>query len=405
MGKHGKMAFAVFACFSMSEIDLSRRGFLRLSSLGLMSMSLDKGFIRELFATPTEYFIYVGTYTSSGGEGIVLCRLSMATGALQKVAVTPNVSEPSFLAMDHKGRYLYAVNELGSYQGMSSGAVSAFSVNPTTRALTLINQQASLGSAPCFVSVDATDRFVMVANYGGGNVSVFPIRSDGGLGASTDKEQFVGSTQQSPHAHQIMTDASNQYALAADLGTDKVMLYRFDAQLGRLSANTPASFSTKPGAGPRHFAFHPNGRFVFLLNELNSTVTSLAYDPTRGTLTEVQTVSALPAGYTGTSYCAEVRVSPDGRFLYGSNRGHNSIVVFAVNTDGRLTLVQHVSTQGSWPRDFILDPTGTYLLVANQKSNNVVSFKRDATTGRLTALSPALSLTAPTSLLVATSPA
>ncbi len=258
------------------------------------------------------------------------------------------------------------------------------------------------------MSVDGNDKFVMVANYSGGNVTVFPIRSDGGLGAPTDMKQFQGSgphpNQGSPHAHQIQVDSANQYALAADLGTDRVMIYRFDAALGKLNAGTQASFSTKPGAGPRHFAFHPGQRFVFVINELNSTITSLAYDPALGTLTEVQTVSTLPAGYTGTSYCAEVRVSPDGKFLYGSNRGHNSIVVFAIDSLGKLTLVQHASTQGQWPRDFILDPTGTYLLVANQNSNNIVSLKRDAVTGRLTSTGLSLALTAPTSLLVAPSP-
>jgi 6-phosphogluconolactonase len=392
----------------MSEYAPTRRGFLKWSSMGVMAMYLDKGWDPQWLAAPTEYFIYVGTYTSAGGEGIVLCRLSMATGALQKTGIATNVAEPSFLAMDHKGRYLYAVNELGSYQGQASGAVSAFSVHPTTRALTLINQQASLGGSPCFVSVDANDKFVMVANYGGGSVAVFPVRSDGGLGTSTDKKQFQGSGpkpgQEGPRAHQIQVDAANQYALAADLGSDKVMIYRFDGAQGKLTAGSPASLSTGAGAGPRHFAFHPNGRFVFLINEINSTLTSLAYDSSRGTLTAVQTVSALPSGYSGTSYCAEVRLSPDGKFLYGSNRGHDSIVVFAVDTQqGKLSLVQHVSTQGKWPRDFILDPTGTYLLVANQNSHTITSFKRDATTGRLTALNSSLSLKSPTSLLVAPS--
>ncbi|SEU38097.1 lactonase family protein [Stigmatella erecta] len=395
----------------MKKTQLTRRGFLRLSGLGMAAVALPErlGFEVTPFAAPSEYFFYVGSYTSAGGEGITLCRLSMQTGSLQKVAVTRNVSEPSFLAMDRQGRYLYAVNELGSYQGMASGAVSAFSVHPTTRALTLINQQASRGSAPCFVSVDANDKFVMTANYGGGNISVFPIQSNGGLGAATDFKQFQGSgphpNQRSPHAHQLMTNASNQYALAADLGTDRVMLYRFDAALGKLTATTPASFSTQPGAGPRHFAFHPNGSFVFVINELNSTLLSLAFDTTRGTLTQVQSVSTLPAGYTGTSYCAEVRVSPDGKFVYGSNRGHNSIAVFAVDSLGKLTLVQHVSTQGLWPRDFILDPTGTYLLVANQQSHTIVPFKRDPVSGKLTALGTSLAVTAPTSLLVAPTPA
>jgi 6-phosphogluconolactonase len=390
----------------MSENKLTRRGFLKLSGLGMAALTLPDrlGFETMPFAAPSEYYLYVGGYTSAGGEGITLIRLTMATGALQKVAVTRNVSEPSFLAMDKKGRYLYAVNELGSFQGAASGAVSAFAVNPTTRALTLINQQASRGGAPCFVSVDGNDAYVMAANYGGGNISVFPIQSNGGLGTSTDFKQFQGSgphpNQTGPHAHQLMTDAANQFALAADLGTDRVMVYRFNGTQGKLTAASPASFSTKAGAGPRHFAFHPSGKFVFVINELNSTLLSLAYDASQGTLTQVQAVSALPSGYTGTSYCAEVRVSPDGKFVYGSNRGHNSIVVFAVDSFGKLTLVQHISTQGTWPRDFILDPTGTYLLVANQNSNTIVPFKRDATTGKLTALGTSLAITSPTSLLV-----
>ncbi|MBM7114585.1 lactonase family protein [Archangium primigenium] len=393
----------------MRETKLTRRGFLKMSGVGMMAVTLPDRLGLEPYplAAPSTYDLFVGGYTSAGGEGITLCRLSMQTGLLSKVAVTRNVSEPSFLAMDRRGRYLYAVNEVGSYQGTSSGAVSAFAVNPTTRALTLINQQASRGSSPCFVSVDANDAYVMVANYGGGNVSVFPVQGNGGLGASTDFKQFQGSgphpNQNAPHAHQLMTDATNQYALAADLGTDRIMVYRFDGTQGKLTAASPVSFSTPAGAGPRHFAFHPSGKFVFVINELNSTLLSLAFDATRGTLTQVQGVSTLPAGSTGTSYCAEVRVSPDGKFVYGSNRGHNSIVVFAVDSLGKLTLVQHVSTQGKWPRDFILDPTGTYLLVANQQSNTIVSFKRDATTGKLTALGT-LAVTAPTSLLVAPPP-
>lgn len=396
---------------SMKTENPTRRDFLKYSGLGMVGMYLeaDRGLLMRPLATPTEYFLYVGAYTSAGAEGITLCKLTMATGALQKVSVTRNVAEPSFLTTDRQGRYLYAVNELGSFQGKASGAVSAFSIHPTTRALTLINQQATRGGAPCHVSLDGQDKFVMVANYSGGNVTVFPVRSDGGLGTSTDMEQFSGSgphpNQASPHAHQITTDATNQYALAADLGSDKVRLFRFNGTAGTLTtATTQAAFSTKPGAGPRHFAFHPNGRLVFVINELNSTLTTLAFSASAGTLTEVSTVSTLPSGYTGTSYCAEVRVSPDGRFVYGSNRGHNSLVVFAIGSTGGLTLVQHISTQGAWPRDFILDPTGAYVLVANQNSNNVATFKRDATTGKLSVLGTPLTLSAPTSLLVAPTP-
>jgi len=381
---------------------MNRRDFLHLSGLATLGLALP-GTSRA--ATPTEYYFYVGTYTSAGGEGIYLGRLNLATGALQRVGVTPGVAEPSFLALEPRGRYLYAVNELGSFQGKPSGAVSAFAINPQTRALTLINQQPSRGGAPCHLQVDATGAFVLVANYSGGNVAVLPIQAGGGLGASVDFKQFQGSgphpNQGSPHAHQALLDAANQYAFVADLGTDRVMRFRFDSTLGKLTATSPASVSTLPGAGPRHMTFHPNGRFAYVINELNSTINAYTYDKTTGALQEQQRVSTLPAGYTGTSYCAEVRISPDGRFLYGSNRGHESLVVFAIDSSGKLSLVEHVLGRIQWPRDFIIDPTGAFVLVANQKGNTVVAFRRDAQTGRLTQTGQPLGIPSPTSLLIA----
>ncbi|OJH40733.1 lactonase family protein [Cystobacter ferrugineus] len=389
----------------MNPTNVTRRDFVYLMGLGttgivLSSCSDGQPTPQPQPPAPTELWLYVGTYTSGGSEGIYLCRLDLATGALQKLAVTPNVAEPSYLALDPKGRYLYAVNELVEYEGKASGAVSAFAINAQSRELTFINRQSSQGGAPCYLEVDATGAFVLVANYVGGNVAVLPIQQDGGLGAAVDVKQHQGDAGQEPHAHQIRLDAANQYALAPDLGLDKIMSYRFDARQGKLTPGEPASFSTRAKAGPRHLDFHPNGKFAFGINELDSTLIAFSYDKEKGVLTELQTVSTLPEGYTGTSYCADIHVSPDGRFLYGSNRGHDSIVVFAIDSEGKLTLVEHVTGGINWPRNFAIDPTGAYLLVANQKGNTVVTFRRNAENGQLTPVGQPLDIPAPTCLLV-----
>jgi 6-phosphogluconolactonase len=398
----------------MNENTLTRRHFLYLTGLGTVGLSLSCGDETpepsKPAPTPTELWVYVGTYTSNGtgSEGIYLCRLDMGTGALERVGVTRGVVDPSFLAMDPKGQYLYAVNELTQFEGKPSGAVSAFSVNLQNRELTFINQQPSQGGAPCHLEVDETGAFVLVANYVGGNVAVLPIQAGGGLGAAVEVKQHQGSgpkpQQGSPHAHQVRLDAANRYVLASDLGTDKIMIYQFDNKQGTLTPGEQASVSSNPGAGPRHLTFHPNGRFVFSINELDSTITVYSYDGTRGALTALQTVSTLPEGFTTPSYCADIHVSPDGQFLYGSNRGHDSIVVFAIGEAGTLTLVEHVTTNINWPRNFTLDPTSTYLLVANQKGNTVVSFRRNAQTGMLTPAGQPLALPAPTCVLVVQPP-
>ncbi|PTL78982.1 lactonase family protein [Vitiosangium sp. GDMCC 1.1324] len=392
----------------MNEKKLTRRDFIHLSALGTMGLALactqDEP-PKNTPPAPKELWVYVGTYTSGGSEGIYLCRLDMATGTLERVGVTRGVAEPSYLALDPKGRYLYAVNELTEFEGKPSGAVSAFTIDSQSRELAFINQQPSQGGAPCYLEVDDTGTFVLVANYVGGNVAVLPIREGGGVGAAVALQQHEGSgpnteRQEGPHAHQIRLDAANRYAFASDLGTDKVMIYRFDAQKGTLTPGLHSSVSSKPGAGPRHLAFHPDGRLVFVINELNSTITAFSYDVEQGALTELQTISTLPEGYTGPNACADIHVSPDGRFLYGSNRGHDSIVVYAIDSAGTLSYVEHVTTLINWPRNFAIDPTGTFLLVANQKGNTLVSFQRNAQTGKLTSAGQPLEVPAPTCLLV-----
>jgi len=335
-----------------------------------------------------EMLVYVGTYTRKEGEGIYLYRVDLAKGKLELVDVTPIIS-PSFLAIHPSGRYLYSVNEVGELEGKPSGGVSAFAIDPETGKLRFLNQQLSQGEGPCYVSVDKTGKFAFVANYVGGSVAVLPIREDGALEPASDFVQHEGkgadpNRQEKAHAHSILPDPQNRYILAADLGLDRVMVYKLDPQKGKLLPNETPWAQLAPGAGPRHIAFHPNGRYVYVINELDSTMTVFHYDAERGILQEVQTISALPEGFEGTSYCADVHVSLDGRFVYGSNRGHDSIVIFAVEKEtGKLSCVGHEPTRGSFPRNFALSPDGELLLVANQKSDNIVAYTVNRETGLL----------------------
>jgi 6-phosphogluconolactonase len=368
----------------------ARREFLEfagLASLGLILPELP--FARVLSAKRAgELLVYVGTYTTGKSEGIYLYRLNLSSGELKHVATTSRVVNPSFLALAPGRRYLYAVNEVEDFEGKKSGAVSSFAVDQRTGELRLLNQQPSLGADPCYVDVDAAGRFVLIANYTGGNVAVFPVQRDGSLGQATDMKQARGSSvnrerQEGPHAHCILLDSANRFAYSCDLGTDKIMIFRFDARNGKLLPNKPPWVQTKPGEGPRHLAFHPSGKYVFVLNELHSTVTAFTRDPEKGSLKELQTLTTLPKDFTGTNTSADIHVSPDSRFLYCSNRGHDSIAIFGINPRGGLSPIGHESTRGMTPRNFAIDPTGAFLLVANQKSDNIVVFRLDQRTGRL----------------------
>jgi len=311
--------------------------------------------------------------------------MNMDTGELRHFNTIKAVN-PSFLAIDGKKRYLYAVNEVSEFAGARSGAVSAYAIDKTGN-LKFLNQQPSMGGDPCHLILDGTSRFVLVANYTGGNVSVLPVKDDGSLGPATDVAQHKGSSvnrerQQGPHAHCIILHTDNRFALAADLGLDKVMIYEFDPKRGKLTPNKEPWVNVKPGAGPRHLTFH--GKYAYVINELNSTLTAFACNAADGTLHEIQTVSTLPKDFTGANHCAELLASPSGEFLYGSNRGHNSIVGFAINArTGKLTHIEHTATQGKTPRNFTIDPTARFLLVANQDSDTIVTFFIDPHTGRL----------------------
>jgi 6-phosphogluconolactonase len=339
-----------------------------------------------------DLLVYFGTYTGAKSKGVYVSRLDVASGALSRPELAAETTSPSFLAVHPNGKFLYSVNEIGDFGGKPSGSVSAFAIDRRTGMLTVLNQQPSAGGGPAHLVVDKKGRNVLVANYGGGSVAVLPIDRAGALKPASAFIQHTGSSvnpqrQKEPHAHSINLDPANRFAYVADLGLDKVLVYRFDAGAGSLVANDPPFVSTEPGAGPRHFAIHPKGRFAYVINELKCTVTAFSRDQSRGRLTPVQTVSTLPAGVSvlPTYSTADVQVHPSGKFLYGSNRGHDSIVVFAIDEkSGRLTYVENQPTQGSTPRGFGIDPSGTYLLAANQRSDSVVVFRIDRRTGRLT---------------------
>jgi 6-phosphogluconolactonase len=347
-----------------------------------------------------KYLLFVGTYTEKESKGIYAYRFDAASSELTPLGIAAETANPSFLAIDPSRRFLYAVNEVPNYKGANSGAVSAFAIDRQnkdrqtidrqTRKLSPLNKVASRGADPCYIAFDKTGKYALVANYSGGSVAVFPVQADGRIGESSAFVQHAGSSvnrerQEGPHAHWIETTPDNRFAIAVDLGLDELLVYRFDVKTGSLTANNPPYAKLDPGAGPRHLAFHPNGKFAYVVNELQSSITAFSYDPTRGALQPLKTVSTLPKGFSGSNDTAEIRVHPSGKFLFASNRGHDSIAVFSIDSHtGTLTLVDHFPTQGKTPRNFEIDPTGKFLFVANQDTNNIVVFRIDPNSGRLT---------------------
>jgi len=338
---------------------------------------------------PQRWWLYLGTYTRKTSQGIYLAELDMAAGTLRLKGLAASLANPSFLALHPAGRWIYAVGEMADFQGKKQGAISALAIQPDGT-LRLLNQQPSGGPGPCHLAVDPTGRYVVAANYGGGSVACLPIQQDGRLQEPACVIQHSGSSvhpqrQQGPHAHSANFDPTGRLIVAADLGLDKLLLYRLDLASGKLTSHEPAWVKVDPGAGPRHFAFHPTGRFGYVINELASTITVFSYQADQGRLKPIQTISTLPEGFTGSNTTAEVQVHPSGRFLYGSNRGHDSLAIFAIDPQsGKLVPKGHVSTQGRSPRNFGLEPTGAYLAAANQDSDNVVLFRIDPQTGQLT---------------------
>lgn len=338
-----------------------------------------------------QYIAYVGTYTSkTNSKGIYAYRFDAEKGQLTPIGVAAETPDPSFLVVHPNGKYLYSVNEIGNFNGGTTGGVSAFAIDPKTATLKLLNQVSSRGAGPCHISLDASAAFALVANYDSGNIASFPIQADGSLGTAIGFVQHSGSgpdksRQEGPHAHWIGTSPDNRLALVADLGLDEVVIYGFDATQGTFTPSLSGIAKVAPGAGPRHVAFHPNGKFVYVLSEMASSVTTFSYQPKTGTLKTLQTISALPKDYSGRKEAAEIAVHPSGKFLYSSNRGHDSIAIFAIDEKkGTLRSLGQVLTGGKTPRHFAIDPTGSFLLAENQESNNIVIFHIDAASGSLT---------------------
>ncbi len=342
-------------------------------------------------AAPSSYLMYVGTYTGGESQGIYAFRFDPASGKLTSLGLAAEMKSPSYLAVHPNGKNVYAVSEISDFAGKRTGGVAALSIDRATGKLTKLNDAPSGSAGPCHLTVDKSGNSVLVANYGGGSVAAIAIGDDGKLGDMTAHIQHAGSSvnqarQKEPHAHSINLDAANRFAVAADLGLDQLLVYRFDAAHGTLVANDPPHTKIEPGSGPRHFAFHPGGKFAYAINELNCTMTALAYDADKGSLSALQTLSTLRPDekHQGGWSTADVHVHPSGKFLYGSNRGHDTIVVYKIDADaGTLTYVENQSARGKTPRNFAIDPTGKWLLAENQSSDTIAVFSINGDNGRL----------------------
>ncbi len=360
-------------------------------------------------AQPAPILAYVGTYSSregaegaaGRGKGIYLLEMNPATGALVERAVFENGSNPSCLAINRAGTRLYSANETQAYEGANSGSVSAYEIEHPSGRLKLINTVSSEGAGPCYLSLHQSGKWAFIANYHGGTSAVLPIGASGELGAASDvkhHEGALGPTQATSaprgsfawsghdrtHSHMILPDPSGRFVLAADLGLDRILIWKFDAEAGKLIPNDPPSVGVAPGDGPRHFAFHPNGRVLYSLQEEGSTLVTFDYDGATGKLTAKQTISSLPANFAGTNFTSEVAVSPDGRFVYAANRLHDTIAWFSIAGDGKLQFLGEQSTGGDYPRSFTFDPSWRFVYSCNQRADAIVSFKVNRKTGALT---------------------
>ena len=351
-------------------------------------------------SSPETYNLLIGTYTAPGkSQGIYVYSFNSATGEFSYKAETSGIKNPSFLSISNDGKQVYSVSEVGD--GM--GGISAFAFDPPSGKLSFINAADSGGNGPCFVSVDKKNKFVFSGNYGGGSLAAIPINEDGSLSPNIQAIQHKGSSinkgnQESPHVHAAVLSPDNRYLFVPDLGTDKINIYEVDdTKLEPLKAAEPAFISVKPGSGPRHFTFHPNGRIAYLIQEINGEVTAFNYED--GKLHPLQSVQMVPADFEGKIDAADIHVSPDGKFLYGSLRGDlNELAIYAIDVSGKLTFVGRQSTLGKTPRNFAIDPSGNFLLVGNQNSNSIIIFKRDQKTGLLRPSGKEISIYSPVCL-------
>jgi 6-phosphogluconolactonase len=363
-------------------------------TIGLAAIA---GAIQTGASRRVDRIVYVGTYTGEASKGIYAFRFDDSSGRLTPLGLVAETPNPSFLTASTDGRLVFAVNEVQSFEGKPSGSVTSFTVDPASAKLTTVSVQPTMGAGPCHLALDRTGRYLAVANYGGGNYALLPVGVDGRLQPATSVITGAWKGSPKPLGHMVGFDAGNRFLIAADKGLDRMLVYRFDASTGTVGPQ-PSATALPNGSGPRHFALHPNGRWLFTINELSATITAFSWTPASGALTSIGSVPTRPAGIMGGS-TAEIAVHPNGRFVYGSNRGHDSIAVFSVGPEGALTLVEHESTRGETPRNFALDPTGRWLIAGNQRSNTLAVFSIDQTTGALSPVGSLVSVGSPVSVL------
>ena len=375
-------------------MDISRRHLLASSALAGATV---------LSAADRRPLLYIGAYTSDKNKGITVCRLDPTTGAITDMTLAAETPNPTFLELHPSGKFLYAVNEIGNYEGAKAGSIVAYSIDRASGKLTQLNRVSTKGPGPCHVTIDKSGRMAMIANYGGGSIASYRILEDGKLSEPVSFFQHEGSgpaakgRQQGPHAHSVNTTPDNKYAIVCDLGLDEVLIYSINPAKGSMEKHK--SVNLAPGAGPRHFAWHPSARYGYSVNELNSTVTAFLYDRDAGALDEIQSLSTLADDFKGNNSTAEIRVHPSGKFLYASNRGDDSIAVFTIDRNtGKLQRIDRTSTQGVMPRNFFIEPAGRWLLAANQKTDNVIVFEIDTKTGKLRTTGKGITVGAPVCL-------
>ncbi|HKV26130.1 MAG TPA: lactonase family protein [Candidatus Acidoferrum sp.] len=382
---------------------INRRIFVASLLFCSLGCSLVRAKTPDKPASKNQYIAFIGTYTTkTSSKGIYAYRFDASKGQLTPIGVAAETTDPSFLAIHPNGQYLYAVNEIGNFNGETSGALSSFAIDAKSGTLKFLNQVPTRGAGPCYVSLDKTGSYVLVANYDSGSIASFPVRSDGSLGTASGFVQHSGSgpdksRQEGPHAHWIGTSPDNRFALAVDLGLDQVIVYGFDSSSGVFTPLLSGFAKVNPGSGPRHLAFSSSAKFAYVVSEMASTVTVFSYHPKDGSFSApLQVLSTLPAGYSGPKEAAEIAIHPSGKFLYTSNRGHDSIAVFAIDKKkGTLRLLGHVLTGGKTPRHFAIDPTGNFLLAENQESNNVVVFHIEQASGSLTPTGQTINVPSP----------
>lgn len=355
-------------------------------------------------AVAQQAILYVGTYTRGGSKGIYAYRFDLSSGKATSIGLVAETPNPTFLAISPNGRFLYAANETNEYQGEKAGSVSAYAIDRASGQLKPLNVVSARGTGPCHLVVDHTGKCVLAANYNSGSVAAFPVHEDGSLGAVSSFEQHSGSSanpqrQSGPHSHSVVLSPDNRFFLSADLGLDEIFTYRLDPAKAVFTPAVPPFVKVAPGSGPRHIAFHPNGKFVYVVNEMASKVMAFSYDAATGGLSQFQTIAMLPEAFSGVSTAAEIEVHPSGKFLYASNRGHDSIAVYSIDSAGKLALVDIVPSGGKTPRNFAIDPSGAWLLAAHQDGGGITLFRIDTKTGKLARTGDALDVPLPVCLV------